>query len=118
MVLCAFDRIELDGEDLRWQPIEDRKSRLQKLIDNQHAGIAFNNLSTSKARLFSIMPASSAVKASCRNASARRIGPAASTTGSRSKTQGRLQQNARRKRTGAVNEKLDDGTISFLNRLG
>jgi ATP-dependent DNA ligase len=40
--LCAFNCIELDGEDLRWQPIEDRKSRLQKLIDNQHTGIAFN----------------------------------------------------------------------------
>jgi hypothetical protein len=46
--LRAFDRIELDGEDLRWQPIEDRKSRLQKPIDNQHTGIAFNKLSMSK----------------------------------------------------------------------
>src|SRR5277367_6851694 len=23
--LCAFDLIEIDGEDLRWRPIEDRK---------------------------------------------------------------------------------------------
>ena len=25
--LCAFDLIEIDGEDLRWRPIEDRKAR-------------------------------------------------------------------------------------------
>ena len=24
--LCAFDLIEIDGEDLRWRPIEDRKA--------------------------------------------------------------------------------------------
>ena len=29
--LCAFDLIEIDGEDLRWQPIEDRKAALKKL---------------------------------------------------------------------------------------
>jgi ATP-dependent DNA ligase len=40
--LCAFDLIEIDGEDLRWQPIEDRKGRLRKLIGNRHPGIAFN----------------------------------------------------------------------------
>src|ERR1700719_4086226 len=27
-VLCAFDLIELDGEDLRWQPVERRKAAL------------------------------------------------------------------------------------------
>ncbi len=31
-VLCAFDLIELDGQDLRRQPIEKRKSTLQKLL--------------------------------------------------------------------------------------
>ena len=40
--LCAFDLIELDGEDLRRQPIEDRKLVLKKLIGNRHPGIAFN----------------------------------------------------------------------------
>jgi bifunctional non-homologous end joining protein LigD len=40
--LCAFDLIELDGQDLRWQPMEDRKASLKKLISNQHPGIAFN----------------------------------------------------------------------------
>jgi bifunctional non-homologous end joining protein LigD len=40
--LCAFDLIEIDGEDLRWQPIEDRKAALKKLLRPPHPGIAFN----------------------------------------------------------------------------
>ena len=30
--LCAFDLIEIDGQDLRWQAIEDRKAALKKLL--------------------------------------------------------------------------------------
>ena len=33
--LCAFDLIEIDGEDLRWRPVEDRKGLLEKLIGNR-----------------------------------------------------------------------------------
>jgi len=40
--LCAFDLIEIDGEDLRWQPIEDRKAALKKLLRLSHHGIVFN----------------------------------------------------------------------------
>ena len=40
--LCAFDLIEIDGEDLRWRTIEDRKSLLKRLIGSKHPGIAFN----------------------------------------------------------------------------
>jgi bifunctional non-homologous end joining protein LigD len=40
--LCAFDLIEIDGEDLRWKPIEDRKAALKKLLARSHPGIAFN----------------------------------------------------------------------------
>ena len=42
-VLCAFDLIELDGEDLRREPIETRKSTLRSLLRGKHAGIAFNS---------------------------------------------------------------------------
>ena len=35
-VLCAFDLLELDGEDLRDRPFEARKRTLARLI--QHAG--------------------------------------------------------------------------------
>ena len=41
-VLCAFDLIELDGGDLRREPIETRKSTLKSLLRSKHAGIAFN----------------------------------------------------------------------------
>jgi bifunctional non-homologous end joining protein LigD len=41
-VLCAFDLIELDGEDLRREPIETRKSTLKSLLRGKHAGITFN----------------------------------------------------------------------------
>ena len=41
-VLCAFDLLELDGEDLRHKPIEERKGTLAKLLSHPHEGIAFN----------------------------------------------------------------------------
>src|SRR6476659_8781584 len=41
-VLCAFDLLELDGEDLRPEPSETRKSTLKSLLRGKHAGIAFN----------------------------------------------------------------------------
>ena len=41
-VLCAFDLLELDGEDLRRTPIEERKRILAKLLSDANEGIAFN----------------------------------------------------------------------------
>jgi bifunctional non-homologous end joining protein LigD len=41
-VLCAFDLLELDGEDLRRQPIEIRKAGLVQLLRSPHPGIAVN----------------------------------------------------------------------------
>jgi hypothetical protein len=40
--LCAFDLIEVNGEDLRREPIEDRKLALNKLLGQSHPGIAYN----------------------------------------------------------------------------
>jgi ATP-dependent DNA ligase len=42
MTLCAFDLIELDGEDLRREPIEVRKRTLKGLLRRAHPGIVFN----------------------------------------------------------------------------
>jgi ATP-dependent DNA ligase len=36
------DLLELDGEDLRRTPIEERKRILAKLVSHPHEGIAFN----------------------------------------------------------------------------
>jgi bifunctional non-homologous end joining protein LigD len=41
-VLCAFDLIELDGEDLRWAKLEDRKHALADLLRGTDDGIAYN----------------------------------------------------------------------------
>ena len=41
-VLCAFDLLELDGKDLRWRSIEQRKARLAKLLQAIPDGIAYN----------------------------------------------------------------------------
>jgi bifunctional non-homologous end joining protein LigD len=41
-VLCAFDLLELDGEDLRRQPIEKRKNLLAKLLKGSHLGLVLN----------------------------------------------------------------------------
>ncbi len=41
-MLCAFDLLEINGQDLRRQAIEDRKLALKELLTKQHPGIAFN----------------------------------------------------------------------------
>jgi bifunctional non-homologous end joining protein LigD len=41
-VLCAFDLLELDGQDLRREPIEDRKRVLGKLLRGSHLSIVLN----------------------------------------------------------------------------
>jgi bifunctional non-homologous end joining protein LigD len=41
-VLCAFDLLEINGKDIRPEPIEDRKRRLAGLLRLLHDGIALN----------------------------------------------------------------------------
>jgi bifunctional non-homologous end joining protein LigD len=43
-VLLAFDLIELDGEDLRRTPIEQRKRQLAKLVRRPQTGIVVNEI--------------------------------------------------------------------------
>jgi bifunctional non-homologous end joining protein LigD len=43
-VLIAFDLIEVDGEDLRRMPIEQRKRKLAKLVRGPHPGIVLNEV--------------------------------------------------------------------------
>jgi bifunctional non-homologous end joining protein LigD len=40
--LCAFDLIELDGDDLRRDPLEVRKATLSSVVAKAGAGIRFN----------------------------------------------------------------------------
>ena len=41
-VLCGFDLLEVNGEDIRREPIEDRKRRLAGLLRLPHEGVALN----------------------------------------------------------------------------
>jgi bifunctional non-homologous end joining protein LigD len=41
-VLCAFDLVELDGEDLRGAPLEHRKRALAKLLRQRRDGLVLN----------------------------------------------------------------------------
>jgi bifunctional non-homologous end joining protein LigD len=41
-VHCAFDLLELDGKDLRREPIEARKQTLTKLLRGAHSSIILN----------------------------------------------------------------------------
>jgi bifunctional non-homologous end joining protein LigD len=41
-MLCAFDLLEVNGEDVRAEPIEDRKRRLAGLLRLPYVGIALN----------------------------------------------------------------------------
>ena len=40
--LCAFDLLELNGNDLRREPFEVRKATLDSLLRPRHAGLQFN----------------------------------------------------------------------------
>jgi hypothetical protein len=87
-VLCAFDLLELDGEDLRRLPIEVRKAGLAQLLRSRHPGIVLNEHYIGDGAIV-YRQASSAAKASCRIDSARRTAPVAPGNGSRSRTRRR-----------------------------
>ena len=42
VILYAFDLIELNGDDLRREPLEVRKVKLISLLTKTHAGIRIN----------------------------------------------------------------------------
>jgi bifunctional non-homologous end joining protein LigD len=80
-VLCAFDLLELDGEDLRRMPIETRKSTLKSLLRGKHAGIAFNAHFIADGAIVYRQACALGCEASFRSASAHRTAPAARTAG-------------------------------------
>ena len=85
-ILCAFDLIEVDGDDLRPLPIERRKDILAKLLSRPDQGIAFNQPTPPTARSSTSMLARSAARALSRSDLALRTDPAAQIIGSRSRT--------------------------------
>src|SRR5262245_23165536 len=64
--LYAFDLIELNGDDLRRDPLTVRKATLVSVVAKAGAGIRFNEHIEATARLCSDMPAKWALRALCR----------------------------------------------------
>jgi bifunctional non-homologous end joining protein LigD len=85
-VLCAFDLLELDGEDLRRTPIEERKRILAKLLSDAHKGIAFNEHYTGDGAIIYKHACALGCEGMCRRGWARPTAPAALIAGSRSRT--------------------------------
>jgi ATP-dependent DNA ligase len=85
-VLCAFDLLEVNGEDIRREPIEDRKRRLLAWCGFHTTAFQSMKLSAATARSFIRMRARSAAKVSCQSGSGRPTALADQRTGSRSRT--------------------------------
>jgi bifunctional non-homologous end joining protein LigD len=56
-ILCAFDLIELDGENLKWSTLENRKCLLADVLKGTVDGLHSTLTSTAKVRLSSSTPA-------------------------------------------------------------
>jgi bifunctional non-homologous end joining protein LigD len=101
-VLCAFDLLELDGEDLRRVPIEERKARLARLLRKPPHGIALNeHFAGEGAIVFREELAGSAARASCRSGWVHITGPADRPRGSRSRIPRRQRCGGKLRRIGA-----------------
>ena len=78
--LCAFDLLELDGEDHRRARLEERKRALA-ILGRFQPGVVLNEFFEGDGTIIFSMLATLAAKASCRNGWARRTNPAARRTG-------------------------------------
>ena len=81
--LYAFDLIELNGDDLRRDPLEVRKATLASIVAKAGPGIRFNEHIRATARPSSSTPANLASKASFRSGRIPPIVPAARQIGSK-----------------------------------
>ena len=79
--LYAFDLIELNGDDLRREPLQVRKAMLAQLLRQPLPGLVLNATFEQPAKWCSSTPARSAARASCRSGSARATVPATRATG-------------------------------------
>jgi len=81
--LYAFDLLELNGDDLRRDPLEVRKATLASIVAKARPGIRFNGISMATARPSSPMRARWGSKVSCRSGRIPHTVPAARLIGSR-----------------------------------
>jgi hypothetical protein len=92
VLMWAFDLIELDGTDMRRDPLAVRKADWPKCWRGPRGDCSSMSISSRKmARSSFVTPASSVSKASYRSAATRRTAPAARGTGSRARIRMRRQ---------------------------
>ena len=89
--LFAFDLLELDGQDLRREPLETRKATLASLLRGSLAGLRFNEHLSHPGDAVFQHAARWGSKASSRSGSDRAIVPAERRTGSSSRIPTRLR---------------------------
>ena len=118
VTLCAFDLLELDGEDLRREPIEVRKATLRGCCAELARASRSIAISKTTALLFTNRPARSAARASSRSALARPIGPAVSITGSRLRTRSRPLRSVRQRKTGTGDRPAAPAAFSVKEHTG
>jgi bifunctional non-homologous end joining protein LigD len=87
--LCAFDLLQVDGRDLRREPLEARKRALAKLLRRSHCSLLVNEHFRRRRCDCISKPAASAAKALYRSGWSRPTVPAAPRIGSRSRTRSR-----------------------------
>jgi ATP-dependent DNA ligase len=80
---CAFDLIELDGRDLRFNPLTERRRLLAKLVRKPGAGLVLNAQFEDDGALVFQHTCLLAANASCRSANTHAIVPVAPEIGSR-----------------------------------
>jgi bifunctional non-homologous end joining protein LigD len=81
--LYAFDLIELNGDDLRRDPLEVRKATLASIVAMATPGIRFNEYMEGDGPTVFPMPARWGLRVSCRSARIRLTVPAARPIGSK-----------------------------------
>ena len=96
-VLCAFDLPEVNGEDIRQEPTEDRKRRLARL---PHDGIALNEHFSGDGAMILKHTWALGCEGTVSSGSGRPIAPDARRTGSRSRTRTRRRCDGSKKKIG------------------
>jgi bifunctional non-homologous end joining protein LigD len=99
--LCAFDLLELDGEDWRQAPIEERKVRLLRLISRaSRLGLQYNQHTYGDGEIAFHRICHLGLEGIVSNAVARLTSPASAVTGSRARTPRARLCAEKRKRNG------------------
>ena len=68
VILCAFDLLELDGQDMRRAPLEERKGALAKLLHRTNGGIVSTNITRRRSDHLQARLRARTAKVSCRSA--------------------------------------------------